>query len=87
MDFTAKAGTQAEGRMMSMSYVVTWLDHEKIIAELEFDNLFSAEDHVSKSSRAYQRQGATSARVWNGRATYFKIDWPDEKPTRNGLVH
>lgn len=70
-----------------MSYVVTWLDHEKVIAELEFDNLFSAENHVSKSTRTYQRRGATSARVWDDRATYFQIEWPHEKPKRNGLLH
>lgn len=71
-----------------MSYIVTWLDHEKVIAEKEFDNLFKAESHVSKSTRTYKRRGATSARVWDDRATYFQIEWPAaEPPKRNGLMH
>lgn len=70
-----------------MSYVVTWLDHEKVIAEQEFDNLFTAENHISKSTRTYKRRGATSARVWDERTTYFQIEWPADKPKRNGQMH
>lgn len=70
-----------------MSYVVTWLDHEKVIAEREFDNLLSAENHISQSTRTYQGRGATSARVWDDRATYFQIEWPAAKPARKGSVH
>lgn len=70
-----------------MSYVVTWLDHERVIAEQEFDNLFTAENHVSKSTRTYKRRGATAARVWDERTTYFQIEWPADKPKRNGQMH
>lgn len=71
-----------------MSYVVTWLDHETVIAEKEFDDLIKAGDYVFKSTRSFKLRGATSARVWDDRATYFQIEWPDgDSPKRAGLMH
>jgi hypothetical protein len=66
-----------------MSFFVTWLTADRVIAEKEFDDLFKAEDYVCRYRHRYRDRGATAARVWNGRATYFQIEWgggADQKP-------
>jgi hypothetical protein len=54
---------------------LTWMRDNRVIAEQEFDDLLAAKEFLLSHRREYQARGATSGRVWNGRATYFQFEW------------
>lgn len=60
-----------------MSYVATWLKGDAIVSEEEFEDLRIAQVEVLKHMVEYrERLGADCVKVWNGRATYFKVGIP-----------
>jgi hypothetical protein len=67
-----------------MSYFVTWSTDGEVISEEEFDDIFTAESYIFRNRHKFEKQGATGARVWNGCATYFQIDW---KPKPGNTAH
>ena len=67
-----------------VSYFVTWSTDGKVISEMEFDDIFKAESYIYRTRRKFMDRGATAARVWNGGATFFEIDW---KPRPDKSVH